>query len=72
MFPAMGRIRGASKLAAANPIRLPECLAIRVHIAIAIMIAINMIPNASLKSEPPFFDSRQYPAIRNNPINRLS
>ena len=23
----MGRIRGASKLAAANPIRLPECLA---------------------------------------------
>ena len=50
MFPAMGRIRGASKLAAANPIRLPECLAIRVQIAIAIMIAINMIPNASLKA----------------------
>ena len=49
----MGSIRGASKPAAANPIRLPECLAIHVQIPIAMMIAENRKPNASLKLSAP-------------------
>ena len=53
MLPVIGSIKGASKLAAANPIRLPECLAIHVHTAIAMMIARNMIPNVSLKFVAP-------------------
>jgi hypothetical protein len=53
ILPIIGSIKGASKLAAANPIRLPECLAVRTQTAIATMMAANMIPNASLKPAPP-------------------
>jgi hypothetical protein len=53
ILPIIGSIKGASKLAAANPIRLPECLAIRVHTANAIIMARNMIPNVSLKCTAP-------------------
>jgi hypothetical protein len=53
MFPAMGRIRDASRIEAADPFRFPECLATRAHTVSAAMIAKNTIPNASLKPVAP-------------------
>ena len=52
-FPAIGRIKAASKQAAANPIRFPERLAITAHTAIAMIIAKNRIPKASLTQAAP-------------------
>ena len=52
-FPAIGRIKAASKQAAANPIRFPEFLAILTQTAMAMMIAENRIPKVSLKQATP-------------------
>jgi len=55
MFPVTGRIKVASKPAAANPTRMPECLAILVHTAITRIMARNTIPNVSLTCTLPLY-----------------